>query len=263
MPALTATRAGADRRHGAGREAARARDPGPRFQRVLRRARISAIRSRARCRAYFYDRNPLNDFPYLLSWGVLVKSWRIVTGDRQRALPHGCRRAVVVGRRKALRAGRGRQAARPARSQRAVPAAAARSRGNAGELPPATCCRSSPRIRRPSSSSSGRPTRSSCGPTSSSAGSSTCRSTSSAGCSTTTRDLPQRPRRRPAGRGGDHARPRPLHRPLPFRAAGQRMADRGGLRRALSRPRPTTSRRSSATCAGRRSAFDPAALGRP
>ncbi|HEX9302705.1 MAG TPA: hypothetical protein VF959_10185 [Casimicrobiaceae bacterium] len=30
---------------------------------------------------YLYDRNPLNDFPYLLSWGVLVKSWRIVTGD--------------------------------------------------------------------------------------------------------------------------------------------------------------------------------------
>ncbi len=32
--------------------------------------------------AYFYDRNPANDLPYLLSWGVLVKSWRIVTGDR-------------------------------------------------------------------------------------------------------------------------------------------------------------------------------------
>jgi len=32
--------------------------------------------------SYFYDRNPLNDFPYLLSWGVLVKSWRIMTGDR-------------------------------------------------------------------------------------------------------------------------------------------------------------------------------------
>lgn len=32
--------------------------------------------------SYFYDRNPLNDFPYLLSWGVLVKSWRLVTGDR-------------------------------------------------------------------------------------------------------------------------------------------------------------------------------------
>jgi hypothetical protein len=31
---------------------------------------------------YFYDRNPLNDLPYLLSWSVLVKSWRIVTGDR-------------------------------------------------------------------------------------------------------------------------------------------------------------------------------------
>ncbi len=31
---------------------------------------------------YFYDRNPLNDFPYLLSWGVLVKSWRMLTGDR-------------------------------------------------------------------------------------------------------------------------------------------------------------------------------------
>ncbi len=30
---------------------------------------------------YLYDRNPFNDFPYLLSWGVLVKSWRIVTGD--------------------------------------------------------------------------------------------------------------------------------------------------------------------------------------
>ena len=31
---------------------------------------------------YFYDRNPLNDLPYLLSWGVLVKSWRIVRGER-------------------------------------------------------------------------------------------------------------------------------------------------------------------------------------
>ena len=31
---------------------------------------------------YLYDRNPLNDFPYLLSWGVLVKSWRIVRGER-------------------------------------------------------------------------------------------------------------------------------------------------------------------------------------
>jgi hypothetical protein len=32
--------------------------------------------------AYFYDRNPANDLPYLLSWGVLVRSWRIVNGDR-------------------------------------------------------------------------------------------------------------------------------------------------------------------------------------
>lgn len=32
--------------------------------------------------AYFYDRNPLNDFPYLLSWGVLVKSWRMLADDR-------------------------------------------------------------------------------------------------------------------------------------------------------------------------------------
>jgi hypothetical protein len=32
--------------------------------------------------AYLYDRNPFNDFPYLLSWGVLVKSWRIVMDDR-------------------------------------------------------------------------------------------------------------------------------------------------------------------------------------
>ena len=31
--------------------------------------------------AYLYDGNPLNDTPYLLSWSVLVKSWRIVTGD--------------------------------------------------------------------------------------------------------------------------------------------------------------------------------------
>jgi len=31
--------------------------------------------------AYLYDRNPGNDLPYLLSWGVLVRSWRIVTGD--------------------------------------------------------------------------------------------------------------------------------------------------------------------------------------
>lgn len=30
---------------------------------------------------YLYDRNPFNDLPYLLSWDVLVKSWRIVTGD--------------------------------------------------------------------------------------------------------------------------------------------------------------------------------------
>jgi hypothetical protein len=32
--------------------------------------------------AYFYDRNSWNDLPYLLSWGVLAKSWRIVTDDR-------------------------------------------------------------------------------------------------------------------------------------------------------------------------------------
>src|SRR5512143_699288 len=31
--------------------------------------------------AYFYDRNPANDFPYVLPWGVLVRSWRIVRGD--------------------------------------------------------------------------------------------------------------------------------------------------------------------------------------
>jgi hypothetical protein len=31
---------------------------------------------------YLYDRNPLNDLPYLLSWNVLLRSWRIVTGDR-------------------------------------------------------------------------------------------------------------------------------------------------------------------------------------
>ncbi|MDQ2961882.1 MAG: hypothetical protein M3R31_01805 [Pseudomonadota bacterium] len=30
---------------------------------------------------YLYDRNPFNDLPYLLSWDVLVKAWRIVTGD--------------------------------------------------------------------------------------------------------------------------------------------------------------------------------------
>jgi hypothetical protein len=30
---------------------------------------------------YLYDANPFNDAPYLLSWGVLVKSWRIVRGD--------------------------------------------------------------------------------------------------------------------------------------------------------------------------------------
>ena len=30
---------------------------------------------------HLYDRNPFNDLPYLLSWDVLVKSWRIVTGD--------------------------------------------------------------------------------------------------------------------------------------------------------------------------------------
>jgi hypothetical protein len=31
--------------------------------------------------AYLYDRNPLNDLPYLLSWNVLARSWRIVAGD--------------------------------------------------------------------------------------------------------------------------------------------------------------------------------------
>ena len=30
---------------------------------------------------YLYDRNPFNDLPYLLSWDVLVKAWRIVTRD--------------------------------------------------------------------------------------------------------------------------------------------------------------------------------------
>ena len=30
---------------------------------------------------YLYDRNPFNDLPYLLSWDVLGKSWRIVAGD--------------------------------------------------------------------------------------------------------------------------------------------------------------------------------------
>ncbi|HEV8257379.1 MAG TPA: hypothetical protein VGR42_10420 [Casimicrobiaceae bacterium] len=30
---------------------------------------------------YLYDRNPFNDLPYLLSWDVVVKSWRIVRGD--------------------------------------------------------------------------------------------------------------------------------------------------------------------------------------
>jgi hypothetical protein len=30
---------------------------------------------------YLYDRNPFNDLPYLLSWSVLLKSWRIVTAD--------------------------------------------------------------------------------------------------------------------------------------------------------------------------------------
>ena len=30
---------------------------------------------------YLYDRNPFNDFPYLLSLSVLAKSWRIVVGD--------------------------------------------------------------------------------------------------------------------------------------------------------------------------------------
>lgn len=32
--------------------------------------------------AYLYDRNPFNDLPYLLSWNVLLRSWRIVTGER-------------------------------------------------------------------------------------------------------------------------------------------------------------------------------------
>lgn len=30
---------------------------------------------------YLYDRNPFNDLAYVLSWDVLLKSWRIVTGD--------------------------------------------------------------------------------------------------------------------------------------------------------------------------------------
>jgi hypothetical protein len=30
---------------------------------------------------YLYDRNPFNDLPYLLSWNVLLRSWRIVTDD--------------------------------------------------------------------------------------------------------------------------------------------------------------------------------------
>jgi len=30
---------------------------------------------------FLYDRNPFNDLPYLLSWDVLAKSWRIVSGD--------------------------------------------------------------------------------------------------------------------------------------------------------------------------------------
>ncbi|HUH93499.1 MAG TPA: hypothetical protein VL742_10240 [Casimicrobiaceae bacterium] len=30
---------------------------------------------------YLYDRDPFNDLPYLLSWDVLLKSWRIVVGD--------------------------------------------------------------------------------------------------------------------------------------------------------------------------------------
>ena len=31
---------------------------------------------------YLYDRNPLNDLPYLLSFDVLAKAWRIITNDR-------------------------------------------------------------------------------------------------------------------------------------------------------------------------------------
>jgi hypothetical protein len=31
---------------------------------------------------YLYDRNPFNDLPYLLSWNVLLRSWRIVIDDR-------------------------------------------------------------------------------------------------------------------------------------------------------------------------------------
>ncbi len=30
---------------------------------------------------YLYDRNPFNDLPYLMSWDVLMKAWRIVAGD--------------------------------------------------------------------------------------------------------------------------------------------------------------------------------------
>lgn len=30
---------------------------------------------------FLYDRNPFNDLPYLLSWDVIVKSWRIVRGE--------------------------------------------------------------------------------------------------------------------------------------------------------------------------------------
>ena len=218
MPALTATRAGADRRR---RRSPRSRSRA-RFScstsTSSRARRTSAIRLRARCRRISTTAIPLNDFPYLLSWGVLVKSWRIVTGDRTRAIPNGRRCAVVVGRRKAIRARRGREAARPAQSQRAVPAAAARAAGDAGELSPQPAAAlhraSADRIRarlaavldrrvgrlRPARATrrvarlQALGVRDDAGPA-------------------------ERPRRRPPGRGGDHARPRPLHRPLSFRAA--------------------------------------------
>ena len=61
--------------------------------------------------SYLYDANPLNDAPYLLSWGVLVKSWRIVEGDTSEPFPQRRRRPVVVGGPEALRPQRGRCAA--------------------------------------------------------------------------------------------------------------------------------------------------------
>ncbi len=201
---------------------------------------------------YLYDRNPANDFPYLLSWGVLVRSWRIVAGDRSERFrtdadaPWWWADEKRFARDEVVKRLDPRDLNAQFQQPRAIsPGMQASFRHNLMPL-------FSGASGRRSSSSSGHPTRSSCGPTSSSGSSSRSRSTSSAGSSTITRELAERPHRGPAGRRGDHARPRPLHRPLPLRAGRQRLAGRGRRAASAIGSAPTTSRRSSATFAGRR-----------